>query len=419
MHGEPLMMPSTEQIAAVKRFIAQTWDSTVRQPAEQGAGEVPLPYPFIVPTAGPEFHIFFYWDTYFACEGLLRDGRVELARHNADNMLHLIETLGYVPNFTITEHLNRSQPPLASALVRAVYERTGDRDWLGRAHATLHKEYAFWMTLRQLPVGLNHHGHHGDPKAVDNFYWVVRERLLSIPDEPAARMRYLHHAMAEAETGWDFNPRFDRRCADFAAIDLNSLLYLHESNAAFFADELGSGDGNLWRERAARRRSLLDRLCWDDARGLYFDYDAATERRSPVVSVATLYPLWAGLASPEQAARVVASLPLIEVPFGIVACAPGELERPQPYQWDHPNAWPPTQFAAMAGLLRYGYQAEARRVAEKYLACVCGGFAQTGNLWEKYNGVTGGVDVTDEYAMPAMLGWTAGTFLFACDVVQP
>jgi len=39
-------------------------------------------------------------------------------------------------------------------------------------------------------------------------------------------------------------------------------------------------------------------------------------------------------------------------------------------------------------------------------------YKATGNLWEKYNVNEGNVNVTNEYKLPAMLGWTAGTFVW-------
>jgi len=132
------------------------------------------------------------------------------------------------------------------------------------------------------------------------------------------------------------------------------------------------------------------------------------------------YPsiLWSGLPSVAQAEKMVHNLPLLEYNSGIVACQPGPRPPGQHYQWDYPNAWAPSQFATIAGLLHYGYTLEARRLAEKYVACVANSFDKTGNLWEKYNGVNGSVDVIDEYKMPAMLGWTAGTFLYTCEVLE-
>lgn len=38
-------------------------------------------------------------------------------------------------------------------------------------------------------------------------------------------------------------------------------------------------------------------------------------------------------------------------------------------------------------------------------------FEETGNLWEKYNVVEGNINVSNEYEMPAMMGWTAGVYL--------
>ena len=57
-------------------------------------------------------------------------------------------------------------------------------------------------------------------------------------------------------------------------------------------------------------------------------------------------------------------------------------------------------------------------IAKKYLYNICVNFEKSGHLWEKYNVVTGTLDVRDEYEMPAMLGWTAACFVFFLDYVN-
>ncbi|MFA5204378.1 MAG: trehalase family glycosidase [Lentisphaeria bacterium] len=418
------------RIRAVRQAISGAWETTVCRPGPEPVpppaagpharpchGVIPLPHPFTVPTAGPEFHLFFYWDTYFTSEGLLRDGRADLAQANADNLLYLIRLLGYMPNYTLWQDLDRSQPPMASLLVRAVYEHTRDRAWLAGARAALETEYAFWMAMRRGPHGLNHYGTHGTPEAVRRFANFLPGRLGTLPEDLGERLAFARHALAEAESGWDFTPRFDRRCAEHYAVDLNSLLYQHELNQVWFCEQLGEGGADRWRQRAEDRRQRVNALCWDEAAGFFFDHDFAHGRAAAIPAVSAYFTLWSGLASPGQAARLVAWLPELERPYGLVACAPGPRPDRRTYQWDTPNAWPPLQFAAIAGLLRYGYQAEARRLAGKYVAAVVANFETTGHLWEKYNAITGGVDVSDEYLMPPMLGWTAGTFLYACEVL--
>jgi alpha,alpha-trehalase len=411
-------MVTTEAVRKVKQFINERWAKTIREPSSQKENEVPLPFPFTVPTESAWYHIFYYWDTYYASLGLVLDGRVESAKHNADNMLHLIETLGYVPNMNVKKDLNRSQPPHAALQVKLVYERTRDRAWLEHAFAPLVQEYAFWAAQRLTASGLNGYDHHGDPRAVAEFLGTAQRRLANVSDEPVERMRELRHALAVAESGWDFTPRWDYRCADHNPVDLNSLLFAHENILAEFADELGNGQGALWRGRAAERRALLNELCWDEEQGFLYDYDVRGRCRSPWETGAVFYALWAGWASPEQAVRLAGNMDRVEFPHGITCVRPG-LPRRQPHQWDHPCGWAPIQWAAIAGLRRYGLEAEARRVAEKYVNLVTTNFNATGCLWERYNVVSGGIDVPGdnqtEAKMPAMLGWTAGVFLAACE----
>ena len=61
--------------------------------------------------------------------------------------------------------------------------------------------------------------------------------------------------------------------------------------------------------------------------------------------------------------------------------------------------------------MRYGYHAEAERIARKYIRAIDRTFAETGTLWEKYNVTDGTLNVTDDYQMPPMLGWTAGVYV--------
>jgi alpha,alpha-trehalase len=135
------------------------------------------------------------------------------------------------------------------------------------------------------------------------------------------------------------------------------------------------------------------------------------------VTSAALYPLLAGIATPKQAKQVVRKMrEVLEYNHGLTTCEP----RPSQfvYQWDHPNAWPPLQAVAVLALDRYGFKADARRIAEKYVRTVIANYEKTGDLWEKYNANTGTTDVVDEYQMPRMVGWTAGVFVYAADYLN-
>ena len=81
-------------------------------------------------------------------------------------------------------------------------------------------------------------------------------------------------------------------------------------------------------------------------------------------------------------------------------------------QWDYPNGWACLHYMVIKGLLNYGYKVEAERIAQKYASVVEKNFEKTGNLWEKYNVVTGEVSTATEYETPTMMGWSAGVYLY-------
>lgn len=411
----------------VLEFIVSSWPETVRSNTADEGARFGLPYPYTVPSISGAFQEMYYWDTFFTDEGLILDGFVEQARNNVEDMLHIVERFGKMLNGSATWFLNRSQPPYLSMMIRSVYEATGDRDWLARVLPGLKKEYDFWMTSRVSPCGLNSYGNEATDEEKLEFIGLLKGRFGSCFDTGGLSrdelLRIGSHYIAEAESGWDFTPRFEGRCEDFCPVDLNSNLYLYEMNFSFFASELGDGvSARRWEKVAARRNRLMHKFMRDGKSGLFFDYDHVNGRRSGVLSAAVFSLLFSGAADRRDAAAIAGTLcagsqPIrsssdasfrLEYPHGISACAYGDY--PCHYQWSYPNGWAPLQYLAVKGLLRYGYDADARRIAVKYLDTVVSTFAETGNLWEKYNAVEGNINVRNEYDMPTMLGWTAGTF---------
>lgn len=54
------------------------------------------PYPLIVP--GGRFVESYYWDSYWVIQGLLRCGMTATAQGVALNLVHMLDTFGFVPN---------------------------------------------------------------------------------------------------------------------------------------------------------------------------------------------------------------------------------------------------------------------------------------------------------------------------------
>lgn len=410
-------MNTSPHSPATAAYIHANWPRSIYRDANgSGFRGIDLPFPYTSPCIKGEgkFSFFFYWDTYFTNLGLLRSGLSDTARDNIRNMLWFVRRQGYMPNHVGL--YNRSQPPYLCAMVADYFDHLGGPDrapaFFRECCEGLRQEYHFWTTARHTPTGLQRHGHHDTDDGCIAFHdGLLAKRLGKSKDAPRAeKIAVGAHHLAEAETGWDFNPRFSGRCLDHNPADLNGLLHTYETFLATHAASLGWDDTALWQERAAARRERMTRLLWSETEGWFMDYDFVHQCHTAVPSLGGLLPLFSGLATPEQAARAVAKLPGFERAHG-VAVTP-DLPAAKGYQWAFPNVWPPLVWVAVASLRRYGFDAEARRIAQKYVATTDALFAKTGQLWEKTDALTGEVAGGEYHAAP-MLGWSAGVYL-AC-----
>jgi alpha,alpha-trehalase len=239
----------------INEYIRINLAKTLREQREDSYPFFALPKPYNVPCASGMFQEMYYWDTYFTNRGLLLDGNVEQARNNVDNLLAMADRFGFVLNGNRAEFLNNSQPPFMSQAVREIYEATGDKEWLANALHAIESEYRFYTVERGSGIGLSHYdavmpiSEEQKQRGAE----LLIDRLGYTPDVSLGELA--RGLFAVGESGWDINPRMTYRAYDYAAADLNSLIYSIENNMEYFSLELGSLDAaREWRLRKEERR---------------------------------------------------------------------------------------------------------------------------------------------------------------------
>jgi len=401
-----------------------------------------LPRPYVVP--GGRFNEMYGWDSYFIQLGLLKDGEIELAKDMADNFLYEIRHYGQILNANRTYYLTRSQPPFLTEMLLGVYRKTGDRQWLAGSMDATEAYYQYWTREPHLTpqTGLSRYFDLGDgpsPEVVASeindaghtHYDLARNyfRTHRIQDYDASRFydrrrdqltpAFYKGDRSMRESGFDPSARFGPFNADIVAYNpvcLNSLLYVMEKEMAEILETVGrAAEAGTWLARAEQRAERVNRLMWDEGDGLYYDYNFEQKqvRRYPFLT--TFYPLWAGIASKEQAASVRKALGKFERPGGLRTSTNRSGD-----QWDAPFGWAPLELIAVEGLRRYGYNDDANRIAEKFLSMVHQEFRRTGKILEKYDVERRASDIRGEvrygYSSNEVgFGWTNGVFKVLLD----
>ena len=405
-----------------------------------------LPYPYVVP--GGRFNEMYGWDSYFIQVGLLRDGEVTLAKNMADNFLYEVQNYGKVLNANRTYYLGRSQPPFLTQMVLGVYAKTHDRKWLAEAVPSIEKYYKLWSTEPHLTTatGLARYWDFGEGPAPEvlsaerdaegrTHYDLVKQYfkthtindydLNEYFDRNTDTLTPLFYKgdRSMRESGFDPSNRFGPFNIDiihYNPVCLNTLLYLMETQVAEILEELGRGsETGVWRTRAQQRAETIRRLLWDQKDGLYYDYDFATKRLRHYPFLTTFYPMWAGIATKEQAAGIMKNLPLFERQGGLrtSTLVSGN-------QWDSPFGWAPLQMIAVDGMRKYGYDKEAERVSMEFLALVRHEFLRQGFIVEKYDVESKDANVAAQIhfgysANQVGFGWTNAIFTHLYDELTP
>jgi len=391
-----------EDVAAAREYIENYWKKVERYHPKDDESLLGLPKPYLVPSykekTGFDYNELYYWDSYFMVQGMLDDEHKELVCGILENLLYLFKRFKVVPNASRTYLTGRSQPPFLTSFIFDVYEAydMGEK-WLKESIDVAKQEYqTVWM-------GVKKPNERQVYKGLSRYYDI----------------NYLHD-LAEAESGWDMTPRFDRRCLNYLPIDLNALLYKYETDFARAARIFGDdSEAAKWEDTAALRMATMNKLMWDRIRGLYYDYNYVKEKRGTISSLATYFTMWSGMADERYAASMVKGLRRFEHKGGLTTTDTLPIGQfvlgSLPQQWSYPNGWAPLHFIVIKSLERYGYHQEARRIAMKWLKSNLLWFNNEHLFLEKYNVVSPDKPpLKGLYPSQTGFGWTNAVFERLC-----
>ena len=266
----------------------------------------------------------------------------------------------------IIEHAGEltSSAPWYTWINWEVYKITQDQDFLPEMYESSRRFYDFYVSNRDKDKdGLCEWGGHAVLES-------VRDASVAVWDE----------------VGWP---------ANFEAVDLNSMLVMEAKSLEQMALALGkTGEAAKWKADHEARAKLINATFWDEETGFYYQADKADDdftlnnpndlKRMEIIG---FLPLWAGVASKEQAAQLVKHLTDTAKfwrPYGVPSLSAVDPYYNDKGYWNGP-VWVEWNYLIQRGLQEYGYEGEANELVGKVSAGMIHQLKKNHNLWEFYS----------------------------------
>jgi putative isomerase len=324
-----------------------------------------------------EFAVWYNDQTFAALLSGLFDS--DLARANMATALAGATPQGNIACIVTSNDawVDRSQPPHGSLIAWLLYQRSGERSIIEASYQTLARNQRWWRDNR-------------DP---DGF------GLISCGTSDVGEGLYKGTVFgARNETGMDNSATHDEAEYDPATrtlstydLGLNCALALDAEMLSNMATVLNRDeDAREFAELAEHSRNLIRDHLWDDERGVF----ANRQRKGGFVrslSPTSFYPLLCGAASPEQASRLLQHLsnPLT---FGGAFVLPNATRDDDAFAenvyW-RGRIWPNVNYMVWLGLKRYGFEAQASRLADQSFDLFMQSWQEQRIAAENYNADTG------------------------------
>ncbi|HPK35651.1 MAG TPA: trehalase family glycosidase, partial [Oscillospiraceae bacterium] len=295
---------------------------------------------------GYSYETLYDWDQYFESIIQLYLGwDTRYPKNGVEIFLDLQKPNGHIQRSStgcdaqLSEHIK----PFLAQICLLIYRKDGNLDFLTAEYYSRMKKYLnYWLCDR-------------DPNRNGLSVWDSGPHTGM--DNQHERVGWWHDCFCE---GVDLNAYLVRECRAFARV---AEIKGHPDDAAEFA------------ATADRVALAVQQYCWNEEDGYFYDLDQRTGQQIKIKSIASYAVLWAGIATPGQAKRMVEEhltnpaefyRPL---PFpALAANDSGYTEEKLPKDlgcgW-RAQTWVPTNYYVFHGLHKYGYHTLASEVAEK------------------------------------------------------
>jgi putative isomerase len=342
------------------------------------------------------------WDCFF---GALLTSLEDSAQSSAAIKAILLAQVdtGLVPNAAAASGITagRSQPPVGSYLAWKVYQRIQDRGLLEWAYPRLKKWHEWWLRDRG----------DGQPWRDGN-----RDGLLEWGSDRGSSTGPGGTGFMQAakwESGMDDSPMYDQATynpttytMNLDDVGLNSLYALDAECLAKIAAILGKDDdAKTFTAEYERQKQLVRDKLWNEQDGIYenrFWSGEFSKRLSPT----NFYPLFAGIATPQQAKRMVDEHLLNPKEFWGTYTTP-TIARNDPafsdqFYW-RGDIWAPTNYMVYEGIARYGFDEVALEYAQKSYNLFMDGWKEGQQDNEQYHAWGGNGGGNTHYTWGALL----------------
>ena len=361
---------------------------------------LPLPKPYILPNStAREVN---YSDSYFTMLGLQADGRTEMIENMLDNFAYLLDTEGFIPYGNRSYYMSRSQPPYFACMVQLLAAKKGDSAYL-KYLPQLEKEYKYWMDgkpnepeketsskRRTVVMDRNTLNRYFDDKDTPRPERFREDTAIAKKSNLGAKMAN-RHLRAAAESGWEYSSRWFEtgkdissiHTTDFVPVDLNSLLYNLEMvimKGKIVAKKLDEAAN--FEKLASKRREAVMRYCWNEEKGMFYDFDFQKYKRSEVISLAAVYPLFFRMCTKREADKAIAMIQTNLLRDGGLAttATPNSVEN-----WDGGTGHANLHWMAIQGLRNYGYYILAADIKKRWVDLNITKFKSSGKMFENYS----------------------------------
>lgn len=352
----------------VKDYFDGVWQSCIVKPS---AG---LKYGFVTPGGG--YDTMWDWDSFFISCGI-PDAAFEYVKGTCLNFLNYInpETGKPAKNVradgTQNPAAEMSHPyPKDAQFSYILGKKSNDFSWIEPYYERLEKTIEWF-----------------DNNTVKNGYYVWKMFGCGLDNNPAV---------------------YGRPDSTSAGPDLASFMYREFIALAKLSEIFGKGKEDYYFERAEGFKKKFQQDYFDRIDKCFYAIDCNFETPSICTqkvnwitylkykSFAVLFPLWAGLATKEQA-ECMRKLIMDENEFLSVCGVRSHTKNDpiynndasgNPSNWQGP-VWGQSTFLTAYGLARYGYRDEALEVAGRLVRTFAGDIKKNGGLHEFYDGESG------------------------------